>query len=321
MEIDPRQQWMMIGAEDACAPVPRVLVEPVHKGFRDNTTAIADEEIVQYQPWQGVEGMPPAGKRRRDAEGEARIAQQLPRALVPAPPQVEVGTEDGGVVFDGSDEMLSLQGAPCSTEPFVPRRAARIEMGVYQSEPGAPESDGRRDGYPALQYQGKLDRVRAVEWQGRQDRVPPIALIGAVTHRRSVAQVHAELVRGFHHVFLRPELSDHDPSHLPLLKAWDRRVAAVGFLREHHQRHVRIGAELDIVSVPDPGDDLAQAAPADPDVPTQDHETAMAGSVPTGGSSCEIESNLSTDVAAPRVQAEPLVVMVARQAKIGGVGQ
>jgi hypothetical protein len=102
------------------------------------------------------------------------------------------------------------------------------------------------------------------------------------------------------------------------LKAWDRRVAAVGLLRQHYQRHVRVGPEPDIVSVPYPGDDLAQAAPADPDVPAQDHE---AGGVTNGGSSYEIESNLSTDVAAPRVQAERLVVMVACQAKIGGVGQ
>jgi len=45
----------------------------------------------------------------------------------------------------------------------------------------------------------------------------------------------------------------------------------------------------------------------------------MAGSV-LSGLRGEIESNLSTDVAAPRVQAEPLVVSVTRQAKIGGMG-
>jgi hypothetical protein len=46
----------------------------------------------------------------------------------------------------------------------------------------------------------------------------------------------------------------------------------------------------------------------------------MAGSVLSGLRGCEIESNLSTDVAAPRVQAEPLVVSVTGQAKFGGLG-
>ena len=87
-------------------------------------------------------------------------------------------------------------------------------------------------------------------------------------------------MRGFHHVFLRPQLSDQDPSGLPFLKLGDRRVASVGFLGEHHERRVGIGAEVDVVSVPNPGDDLAQPAPADPDVPAQHHQAAMAGSVP-----------------------------------------
>ena len=98
----------MIGAEDECPAVVGVLVEPVHAGLRDGTTPIAHEEVVQDQPWQCVVGVPPAGKGRGDAEGEARLAQQPPGALVPAPTEVEVGTEDGSVVLDGSYEMLSL---------------------------------------------------------------------------------------------------------------------------------------------------------------------------------------------------------------------
>ncbi len=167
-------------------------------------TPIAHEEIVQHQPGQGVKRVPPARKGRRDAEGEARLAQQPPGALVPAPAQIEVGTEDGGVVLDRRYEVLSLQRAPVGAEPSVPRGAARIEMSAYQPESGVAQSYGRDDRYPALQHERKLDRVRAFERQGREDRISPIALIGAVPHRGSVAQVHAELLRGFHHVFLRP---------------------------------------------------------------------------------------------------------------------
>jgi hypothetical protein len=108
LEIDPRQQRMMIGAKDPGPAVPRMLIEPVHAGLRNCTSAIAHEEVVQDQPWQGVVGVPPARKGRGDTEGEARLAQQPPGALVPAPTEVEVGTEDGGIVLDRSDEMLSL---------------------------------------------------------------------------------------------------------------------------------------------------------------------------------------------------------------------
>ena len=321
MEIDSGQQRMVIRAEDAGAAVPRVLVEPVHAGLRDSTTAIAHEKVVQYQPWQGVKGVPPAGKGRRHPEGEARLAQQPPGALVPAPTQVEVGTQDDGVVLDRSHEMLSLERASGGPEPSVAGGAARIEMSIYQPESGVVESYGRGDRYPALQYQRKLDRLRALEWEGREDRISPIAPIGAVPHRRSVAEVHDQLTRRLHHIFLRPQLGDQDPSRLPFLKQGDRRVASIGFLGEHHERHIGIGAEVDVVSIPNPGYDLAQAAPADPDIPAQHHQAARAGSVVSGSRDREIESNLGADIAAPRVQAEPLVVLVAGEAKISGVGQ
>jgi hypothetical protein len=38
------------------------------------------------------------------------------------------------------------------------------------------------------------------------------------------------------------------------------------------------------------------------------------------GGVSEIESNLGTDVPAPRVQAEPFVVNVADQSEVGGLG-
>ena len=98
----------MIGAEDACPAVVRVLVEPVHTGRRDGPIPITYQEVVQNQPWQGVKGVPPAGKGRRDAKSEARLAQQLPGALVSAPTQVEVGAEDGSIVLYPRYEMLSL---------------------------------------------------------------------------------------------------------------------------------------------------------------------------------------------------------------------
>jgi hypothetical protein len=41
---------MMIGTEDACAPVLRVLIEPVHASPRDAPTAITNEKIVEHQP-------------------------------------------------------------------------------------------------------------------------------------------------------------------------------------------------------------------------------------------------------------------------------
>jgi hypothetical protein len=105
------------------------------------------------------------------------------------------------------------------------------------------------------------------------------------------------------------------------LEEGDRGVASVGLLRQHYEGDIGIGTELGIVSAPNPGDDLAQAAPADPDVPAQHHETARPGGGLTGWRGGEIECDLRTDVAAPRVQAEPCVVIVARQAEISGVGQ
>jgi hypothetical protein len=48
LKIDPCQQRMVVGAEDACTPVTRVLVEPVHPGLGNGATPIAHQEIVQH---------------------------------------------------------------------------------------------------------------------------------------------------------------------------------------------------------------------------------------------------------------------------------
>ena len=309
---------MVIRAEDPCATVLRVFVQPVYFGFCYDTTAIAHEKIVQYQSWQSVKGVPPAGQGRRDPEGKAGLAQQPPSSLVSAPAEVEIGAKDCGVILNRREEVLSLERPSRGPEPAVSRRAARIEVGADQPELGITQNQVGRDRHPPLQDQGKLDRVRAFERETGEDRITPIALVGAVPHRRSVAEVQAKGLRRLHHVLLRPQLSDQDPAGLALLLLGNRRVAPICLLGEYYERYVGIGTEVGVVSIPNSRDDLAQSAPPDPDIPTQYHQTASTGRIPGIG---QVESNLGADVTAPRIQAEPRVIFVVSESEFGGVCQ
>src|SRR5437868_12381884 len=98
----------MVGAKDPWPPVPGMLVQAVHPGLANDARAVADEKIVEHQPGQGVEGVPPGWSGGRHSEGEAGFAQKSPGRFVPATSQVEVGTEDHGVIRDGGKEMSGL---------------------------------------------------------------------------------------------------------------------------------------------------------------------------------------------------------------------
>ena len=59
MKVYPAEQWMVIGAEHAGAAILGVLVQSVDFRCTDRAGAIPDQDIVQYQAGQGMEGMPP----------------------------------------------------------------------------------------------------------------------------------------------------------------------------------------------------------------------------------------------------------------------
>ena len=88
----------MVRAKDSRPPIARVLVQPMHTGLANNPGAVADEKIVEHQPGQGMEGVSPRRRGRRHPEREARFAQKFPGRFVPAAPQVEVSSQDHGLI-------------------------------------------------------------------------------------------------------------------------------------------------------------------------------------------------------------------------------
>ena len=88
----------MVRAKDSRAPIARMLVQSMYSGLIDNAGRVADEKIVEHQPGQSVEGVPPRGRGRRHSEREARFAQKLPGRFVAPAPQVEVGSQNHGLI-------------------------------------------------------------------------------------------------------------------------------------------------------------------------------------------------------------------------------
>jgi hypothetical protein len=103
VEIDAREQGMMIRSEDARPPVPGVLVQPVDPALsNDGSLAIPDQEIIEDQARKRVKSVPPSRQRRGHAESEAGLAEQSPGPLVPAAPEIEIGAKNDGIVGNGA---------------------------------------------------------------------------------------------------------------------------------------------------------------------------------------------------------------------------
>ncbi len=49
----------MIGPEDSWSPIVWMLVQPVDPGSPDHALPVPNEEVIQYQAWQGMKGMSP----------------------------------------------------------------------------------------------------------------------------------------------------------------------------------------------------------------------------------------------------------------------
>jgi hypothetical protein len=71
VEVDSREQRMMIRSEHSSTPIAGMLVQPVHFAVSHCLLPIPDEDIVEHQPRQRMKGMPPAWGGRWDAETEA----------------------------------------------------------------------------------------------------------------------------------------------------------------------------------------------------------------------------------------------------------
>jgi len=145
---------MMVRAEYQRAPIPGMLIEPVHPCVRDRTGRIADQKVIEHQPRQGVEGVAPGGEGWWDAKAEAGVAQDPPGALIAPAAEVEVGAEDDGIVAKRSQEMLSLKRPTGGPEPSVPGRAAWVEVRAHDAEAAAADADSRRYRDAPLEHEG-----------------------------------------------------------------------------------------------------------------------------------------------------------------------
>ena len=79
MELDPRQQRVVIGAEYRRSAIQRVLIEPLDAGRGHPAAFVPQQQIVEHQPRERVERVAPGLPRRRHAGGEAGRVEQLER--------------------------------------------------------------------------------------------------------------------------------------------------------------------------------------------------------------------------------------------------
>ena len=99
LQVDPRQQRVMIGAEHASPAVVRVFVQPVNPGPLMMPSRIAHQKIVQHQPRQRVIGVPPAweGMAGTPKVNPASPSSRQARSYLPRP-RLRSAPEDRGVV-------------------------------------------------------------------------------------------------------------------------------------------------------------------------------------------------------------------------------
>jgi hypothetical protein len=118
----------MVGAEDTCAAVVGMFVEPVHSRCNNDAAAISHKDVIEYQPWQRVVGVTPRGDRGWNAEGKFRSLEELPGGFVSSPTEIEVCTQNRGVVLYLAEQVPRLLCPTRSPEPAVSRGSTGIQM-------------------------------------------------------------------------------------------------------------------------------------------------------------------------------------------------
>lgn len=309
---------MMIGAEDARSSVLWMLVQPMHPRLADDPVPISNQEVIEHQPRQGMESVPPRWSRGWHAHGEPLIAQDAPRLLVAPSAEVQIGTEHHSLIGDSRSQVPGLEFAAGRTEPPMTGRSPGIKVRAYQSECSASHFDGRRDGNSPLKYQWQLDPMSILQREGGENRVAPVTVQHAVPHGGGVAQVHAQHPRRLNDIFLKPELGDQHSARRSRGWGWQGRIAAICFLNQNDQRDTGIGTQASEFAVPDSRDELAQPASSDPDIPAQHQQTSVIGA---GTRPTEVQSDWCAYVPAPPLQSETLIIVVVDEFKLGRSSQ
>jgi hypothetical protein len=159
LEIDSRQQRVMVRTEDACSAILGVFVQPVNSGCNNDAAAITHKDVVQDQSRQRMEGVTPGWNGGWNPEGKPRFLQQPPGGLVSAAPQIEVRTQHRCVILYLFEQVPCLLRPAASSEPPVSRWATRIEMGTDQPQTVGSQCNRRCDRNAALQHERKLNGV------------------------------------------------------------------------------------------------------------------------------------------------------------------
>jgi len=304
----------MIGAKDPGSSVLRMLIESMHLCPAYEPGPIPDQDIVQYQPGQGVKRVTPGWFHGRHAEGETRFTQDPPRVLVSTSTEVQVSAENHGVVLDHGSQISGLELSTGGTEPAVSGGTPRIQMCTQQSNGSTSQRNRRGYGHSALQDERQLDGMGIVQREGGEDGVAPVTLQHAISHGGRVAQVHAQGLSRLDYILLSPELGEQHPAGWPGRASGQGRVDAIRFLDEYDQRDTRVGAQPGVFPIPQARDKLMQLASPDPDIPAQHHKS---GVVHSGAGPAEIQSNWRAYVAPPALQPEPLVILVPKESELG----
>ena len=251
VKVDAAKQWMMIGAKHPRTPILGVLVQPMDPGLPNESGTVPHQKVVQHQPGQGMEGMAPRRRRRRDPEGVSGVGERPPRLLVPAAAKVEVGAEHHRAVRYRTDQMASLALSPRGAQPAVTRGTAGVEVCTDYPKSPTPQRELRRDRNPALQDQRQLDRMSVDERQRRENGVAPVAWQHPVSHRGRIAEIHPLSPSGFDHVLLGAQLRGQNSSSGTRGDWWKGRVASIGFLDQDQEREIRLCAETLEISLAD----------------------------------------------------------------------
>jgi hypothetical protein len=247
-------------------------------------------------------------------ERKLRVTQQSPCWLVSPASEIQIGTQNRGTILHHIQQMPGLMCSARRTKPSMPRRSAGIQVRADELNSRGAELYLGRDGYTALQHQGKLDCIGIIKRERSENGISSITLRGSIPHRGRVPQVHSQFVRCVNDVLLFTEPCNEHPPGPALLEWRDGGVTSVRLLHEHNQRRARIGTQGSIVSVPDATYESAQPAPTNPDIPAQDSDAAgRPGHVSRLRG--EVKGHVRPDIAAPLLEPESLVIFMSREAE------
>ncbi len=262
----------MVGSKDPGAAVQRVLVQTVDQCSIDNAGRVPDQQVVQNEAGQGMIGMAPGRQSGGDAKAESGLGEESPGRLIPAPTEVEVSPEDDGLFGQRAEQVPGLKLPSRGSEPSVPRRTSRIQVGTDHADSPAPEGNYRRYRHASLQDERQLDGMSVLQGQGGKDGVAAVTGQHAVPHRGGIPKAEAELLRCLHYVILHPSLGHQYPSGGAGAGRRYRGVAPVGFLEEDDEWGTRVRSQPAEITASDPGDDLSKPPPPDPYIPAENQQ-------------------------------------------------